>query len=317
MRILCIASNKGAVNYHRIEAPHLALKIKNPSWDIRFIESEEGMFNPKFGNTDVFVFTRQIRLQTLEVGKAKIPMEKVFEGLKKAGKKIILDVDDWWVLDDDHILADRLGKDYIEQTIRSLRVASMVITTNKRLLKKIRPYNKNVYIIPNCISHHEEQWQPKKTGFKIAYFGGNTHDKDLQMLQTDVKERAVAFVPDHKKFGFKIEPMKDVYNYGNLYNDVGLSLAPLALSPFNVCKSNLKVMEAAAKKTAIAVSNVPPYTDFKHESIITLNPDEDWESVFDISEKEMKQRGNRLYEAVREVYNIDKWNEFRKKLYLS
>lgn len=53
---------------------------------------------------------------------------------------------------------------------------------------------------------------------------------------------------------------KDVLEYAKIYDDIDVSVVPLISNEFNSCKSELKMLEAAAKDCAVIVSHVAPYT---------------------------------------------------------
>ena len=53
---------------------------------------------------------------------------------------------------------------------------------------------------------------------------------------------------------------KDIDTYNQFYSDVDVLLAPLASNEFNICKSELKFIEAGFTNTAIIVSDFGPYS---------------------------------------------------------
>ena len=127
MRILIAATMKGAVNYHRLLSPHIMLKSAYPETEILTTVNQKSILNADLSKVDIIVFTRIIYLKELE---------RLTDWLKnKAHCKIILDIDDYWELDPHHILFDKMPPEYANQTIKSLKVANHVITTNKRLAK--------------------------------------------------------------------------------------------------------------------------------------------------------------------------------------
>lgn len=54
--------------------------------------------------------------------------------------------------------------------------------------------------------------------------------------------------------------MKDVREFGTVYDDIDVCVAPLEENEFNACKSELKMIEAGFKDCAIMLHHVPPYT---------------------------------------------------------
>lgn len=312
MKILLITPNKGAVTYHRLISPHIALKdLKDVT--VYHTASEAAIINPAFDDVDIIVFSRIISLSHFEANGKVYPIEQVIRGLKKKGKKIIVDIDDYWKVDDFHPAAEHFNSPIQQQvTANTLRMASEVICTHKRLLKLIRPYNKRVTIIPNTIYTRENQWKrnPMRT-HTFGYIGGNTHQEDLKTMQTTFKDvSSVAYLDEYDWCFKEIKESKDEFEYGNLLDTFYCSLAPLKPSKFTANKSNLKILEAAAKGCAIAVTDTPPYSDWLPPSVIRFKPNESWEKLKGISEKELADRGDALYQEYNKEYD---WMEAAEK----
>jgi len=101
-----------------------------------------------------------------------------------------------------------------------------------------------------------------------------------------------------------------------LYDDYDISIAPILPTTFNSCKSNLKVVEAAAKGKAIVCDKHPPYLDHQ-EGVIYVD---DW--VKELPEimqdyDYVKMMADRLRKTVLENYNIKEITKKRMKLYES
>ena len=124
---------------------------------------------------------------------------------------------------------------------------------------------------------------------------------------------------------------KPVTSYANNYKWFDVSLAPIKNHVFNRVKSQLKVIEAGFYKKAIIASNIGPYTiDLKH----ALNKGEftngnallvdearnhsDWSKYM----KKLIENpnlaydlGQRLYETVKDTYDLNKVTKDRAELY--
>lgn len=321
MKIVIVAPHQNAVTYHRLISPHIALKERYPLIDIYNCGHPMDIFRPQFNDAKVIIFSRVIEFDyfTMKDGR-KVTIEQVIKSLNKKGTKVILDIDDYWILDDHHILKNKMPKEYQEQTERTLRMVNHVIVTNKRLLKKVRPFNKRVSIVPNIVNRKELQWkyiakkQTKTPTF--GYIGGETHQEDLQTMQTTFKDvNSIAYVDAFKWCFKKIGKPKGMFDYGHLLEDMHVTLAPLLPSPFNACKSNLKVIEAAAKGTCIAVTETAPYTDWLPESLIKFKPSETWEQLKSISVTEAIKRGKDLHDEINDHYNLDLATAERLRIY--
>lgn len=126
---------------------------------------------------------------------------------------------------------------------------------------------------------------------------------------------------------------KPVTSYASNYRLFDVSLAPIKNHIFNRVKSQLKVIEAGFYKKAIIASNIGPYTiDLKHALkngeftdgnallVDEVRNHSDWA-------KNMKKLienpnfafdlGQRLYETVKDTYDLNKVTRDRRELYKS
>jgi hypothetical protein len=100
------------------------------------------------------------------------------------------------------------------------------------------------------------------------------------------------------------------------YTDADICIAPLVASKFNSMKSNLKVLEAAAKRLPIIVSDVHPYSDCPYA--IKVLSQRDWykrikDVVVDVVFR--KEMGFANYEWCIEHHHLNKVNVKRKQIY--
>lgn len=180
------------------------------------------------------------------------------------GKKIIVDLDDFPILNDDnpHAIEHKIS-DAANVVMRTVEIADMVTVTTEYLAEKIRPYNKNVVILPNYMDL--EFWdKPKRfntsKSIRIGWAGSMTHIKDLEYLRQPLEhlykeypqcqfifvgETRLADVlpnlPIETIPGLPMESWPTKLNA--LQWDIGL--APLLNNEFNKCKSNIKWQEYA------------------------------------------------------------------------
>lgn len=126
---------------------------------------------------------------------------------------------------------------------------------------------------------------------------------------------------------------KPVNTYASNYSKFDISLAPIKNHIFNRVKSQLKVIEAGFYKKALIASNVGPYTiDLKHSlkngNFVDGNAllvDEtknhsDWAKFIKklVDNPNMiTDMGERLYETVKDKYNLQNVTVLRKEFYES
>jgi len=126
---------------------------------------------------------------------------------------------------------------------------------------------------------------------------------------------------------------KPVTSYAKNYSKFDVSLSPLKDHIFNRLKSQLKVIEAGFYKKALIASNIGPYTiDLKHclnhGNFVDGNAllvDEkrnhsDWAKYIEKLVKNpnlIEDMGERLYETVKDTYNLNNVTKTRREFYLS
>jgi hypothetical protein len=107
----------------------------------------------------------------------------------------------------------------------------------------------------------------------------------------------------------------EVFKYMAAYADSDISLIPLVESTFNSMKSNLKVLETAAKKNPAIVSNVHPYKDMP---VLYVNKQSDWfkhtrDLVYDKSMRD--ELGLKLFDYCNANYSLKHINNKRYDIY--
>ena len=126
---------------------------------------------------------------------------------------------------------------------------------------------------------------------------------------------------------------KPVQSYAKNYSKFDVSLAPIKNHIFNRMKSQLKVIESGFYKKAIIASNLGPYTiDLKHcldhgnfvdgnALLVDENRNHsDWAKFIEKLVKNpnwVKDLGERLYETVKDTYDLNKVTKDRAELYKS
>jgi glycosyltransferase involved in cell wall biosynthesis len=103
------------------------------------------------------------------------------------GVKVIVDVDDYWDLGNDHPMSiTAREKNWKEPIINHVKQADYVTTTTEIFKNTILPLNPNVLVFPNAIDPNEEQFIPKPTYSDKLRFGiicGSSHEKDIDILR--------------------------------------------------------------------------------------------------------------------------------------
>ncbi|GAO43785.1 hypothetical protein [Flavihumibacter petaseus] len=260
---------------------------------------------------------------------------------KRSGLKIVVDLDDWVELPVRHPLYEHFRNGYAKLILDHLRFADLVTVTTDRLAKKVRPYNANVLVIPNALPYGEDQFAPtdveKPDKFTFVYAGQSSHLEDIRMLTNPFNR--IRQLPDiafsmagyqsspvwkkmeavfHGMPGYTRIPNQPLTEYMNIYDQAHCSLVPLLDNHFNWHKSNLKILEASAKKIPAIVSHVPPYSDDADAPVLWVKRQSDWyEHVRYLSKNPTagQEMGEQLHEWAREKYDLHKWNQVRFEAY--
>lgn len=259
---------------------------------------------------------------------------------RKRGFKYVIDLDDYWRLSQTHYLSSIFERIGMSNKIEKLmRYADAVTVTNEALYIKAKQFNKNVHIIPNGIPFNYDQFTDFKESnnkMKFIYAGGISHKNDVLLLGNKISSLKVDFtlagyIPDNEQSNiilrnihFKkiyVKENKSLNEYMDIYNDVDVSLVPLEKNLFNLCKSNLKIIEAGCKNIAVIASKVLPYYNpIDHKFINYAENPSDWYATIKYFIKNpnyVKDKGLALGEHVRENYDLLKINKLREDLYNS
>lgn len=327
VRILAFSPKHSGCGYHRVvlpitEAGGINATITN---NLHAIEPEP---------FDFLFFNRLTRFCDGDLDAAR----------KKHGCKIIMDIDDDWHLPPDHPYFELYREEIGPLIEKNIQQADAIITTHTRLADKIQAYNQNITIAPNAIPFDSGQFndfREESETVRIFWCGGSTHQQDLEILRNPIRrlhahrnqitmniggymadnqtakeiwEAMANSLTDSKTLPFGIYPGRAPNQYMDLYNHADISLIPLRNTEWNAHKSNLKILEAAAKKIPAVVSRVPPYSDDTDAPVKWVTKQSDWYTniknlIHD--KKEREQSAAELQQWARAKYDLRKINQVR------
>lgn len=286
---------------------------------------------------DVCVFNRNIS--------PTLKPEFAFQRLKKFGIKVICDMDDSPVLNSKHVLKSSYNKMNMEACVFHNCIASDAITCTTHTLKnELQSYigvEKKIVVIKNAIDKNDTQFaeydKSKYEAQLFGWMGSITHFDDLKLLSKAYK---LSHKPKLSLIGTKgdrvwdkvmdlfdgenvvFQEPKPVHAYSSLMYDYDIMLIPLLNNKFNRCKSELKMLEAAALGKAVIVSDVYPYKNLIQNGrncIAVKNTPEDWANAIDKIAKNKEYRdylANNLMQDVDKLYNLENENKKRRNLLL-
>lgn len=264
--------------------------------------------------------------------KASVDNHKEFSRmLKKHGVRLILDNDDYWVLNSENPARKVYEQYYGPDIKKTIKIADVIWTPSKYLGKLMADVNHNAVIefINNAIDTNEEQWAEqsklRNSVVRFGYVGALGHINDVKTIGYDFSKVYTFGVEgmdyeDVFKYN-KTSPPREIWHYGKLYREFDVSLVPLLPNRFNSSKSDLKITEAAVTKTAVIASNTKPYNNVivNGETGLLAGDQKEWTECIEMMDKKLaKKLGNNLYESLKDSpdHNLDLVNEKRLK-YLS
>lgn len=141
---------------------------------------------------------------------------QIMDMIKFLGIPIIVDVDDYFFLGNDHPMSLTAKKErWHEPIINHLKKADYVTTTTPIYAAELKKYNNNVAVFPNAIDESEAQFSvPKTEGdgrLRVGIICGSSHLKDLQLLDGIAKQ----VDPNKVQFvlcGFDTRGTRTIYN---------------------------------------------------------------------------------------------------------
>ena len=177
------------------------------------------------------------------------------------------------------------------------------------------------------INPEETVWAKYEEIFTNNYDMVDPKHRDFLM-----KFKEEEYVSDSSPFYNRVWT-KPVTSYATNYRLFDVSLAPLKNHIFNRVKSQLKVIESGFYKKALIASDIGPYTiDLKHALnhgnftdgnalLVDENRNHsDWAKFIEKLVKNpnwVKDLGERLYETVKDTYDLNKVTKDRAELYKS
>jgi glycosyltransferase involved in cell wall biosynthesis len=186
IRILAIPSDNHGVGKYRILDPYKFIGnnfSEEVHTDIVFdLEDKDEVFN----NYDIVVFHSFIH---------KAPAERNLERikwLKSKGIKTIMDIDDFWSVDQRHPMYNQIKASKTpENKVEFMRNVDYVTCTTPYFadIIKQRLGLKNVHVFPNAIDENETQFKPnpiKSDLVRFGWLGGSSHFHDLDLMTSGI-----------------------------------------------------------------------------------------------------------------------------------
>jgi hypothetical protein len=256
--------------YQRLRIPFRKLDPSKFEYQITTFDDQFVHYDNR---TDIFVFIHPSMKEELDL----------IDGLKKAGKRVIVDIDDLLTeLPSSHPESDMLlhCRDMVPEILMR---ANWVTTSTESLTGYYGHLNKHFSVIENALdtelvpANYTPIKKPYKTGFTVGWCGGKTHIEDqyefvfgLERFLIDYPNAKAHFkglMPHRlqKRFGVRTLFDPRMVHYLEYHQWLGtvpwdVCLVGLTDSNFNHAKSDLRFIECARHHIPIIAS---PMADFQ------------------------------------------------------
>jgi glycosyltransferase involved in cell wall biosynthesis len=274
-QVYMLGSGYDGCNYVRIRIPAYANGFKTDKSSVYAEVDDKRKIQEEMTRADVVVFHRAEEQGYHNLAKM----------LKKDGKKIVMDNDDTFKLDDFHPLAnfDSDGQKVDNLKRRSdnidefIKMCDLVTTSTEFLAKEYRELNHNVAVLPNCVDPEDwdEPLRNETDKVRIGIVGSAAIEYDYLHIKDEIRKLSERDDVEIVMFGlgnmshraknplvtkvfkdeydfwdsikFKHFPWVKVEFYPDTLNEMRLDmmLIPRKDNYFNRCKSNVKFLEAS------------------------------------------------------------------------
>ena len=162
IKMLVIPSDRTGVGFYRSVGPHKYIAENySDEFDVDIVY--------QMPNGDLEKFLSQYDL--IHIHKQLDKECKIMDMIKFLGIPVIIDVDDHFLLGNDHPMSLTAKKErWHEPIINHLKKADCVTTTTPIFAEVLKKYNKNVGVFPNAINPKEEQFAVPRL-CHLSYFG--------------------------------------------------------------------------------------------------------------------------------------------------
>jgi glycosyltransferase involved in cell wall biosynthesis len=328
MNIIGVTHKESGCGYHRVMLP-LAFMNDIKGYVTNYITED------KTEDWDILLYNR-ICQYDLNWSKTK----------ELLGCQVVMDIDDHWQLPVNHLYYNTY-QDIAERIERNLMQADLVTVTNSNLLNKVKQFNDNVIVMPNALPYGLNQFNDtrvKSDKVRLFWCGSISHDNDIKILKEPLKrlqgrkdiQMVMGGYNDSDAYTKSIwDKMFSMFTgnlpsiklhsasptqYMDMYNYADIVLIPLEDSEWHACKSNLKILEAAAKRLPVICSNVAPYNMDVDAPVLWVNNQKDWFRYINLLTNNPSLRenlGNELYAWASKRYNFQEINQQRYDAYKS
>lgn len=269
----------------RVDHPMIAL---NSLPEVRAVWSAGGLSLPKDMTPGVLVLHRQFM--------AEPAFNEAMAGLVAKGWTLVAEIDD----DPHH------WPQYVESDFYAFKGVHAVTVSTEHLAEIIQKFNPNVQVFENAVLSIPHREASKNQKLRI-FFGALNRKADWQPIIEGIKQAAldnkekIEFVVVHdKEFHDALPdtvaktflPTLNIEKYTEVLATCDIALLPLKDTPFNRCKSDIKLIECASAQVAVICSETVYDTKPEHQEFVRFaSTPEEWRDAITllIQNSELRQ----------------------------
>jgi 2-polyprenyl-3-methyl-5-hydroxy-6-metoxy-1,4-benzoquinol methylase len=244
--------------------------------EVKAVWSAGSLSLPKDMTPGVLVLHRQFMTEP--------PLKEAMEALVAKGWTLVAEMDD----DPHH------WPQYVESDFYAFRGVHAVTVSTGHLAGIIRKFNPNVQVFENAVLSIPHREVSKNQKLRI-FFGALNRKADWLPVIEGIKQAAlenketIEFVVVHdKEFHDALPdtvaktflPTLGIDKYTEVLATCDIALLPLNDTPFNRCKSDIKLIECASAQVAVICSETVYATKHEHqEFVVFANTQEEWKEA--------------------------------------
>lgn len=267
-------SDKGACHQYRVEYPVEELKklgiqaVFSTRWD------------NSVSNSDIYFFQRNSTKEAMQI----------IHNLAKEKRITIYDIDDdiLHLPESNPVFNLYMNNPHIPwNQITGMRYANLISVSCTGLQYLYQSINPRIQIFPNCIRvaewEHIEPLLRRNDKVRIFWGGSPTHKEDLSILnlvapaiKRRFKDKVEFVIMGQEGIDLRCEFTRIPFGPYSFFQGVSKScqigLAPMAVTKFNLGKSDLRLKEIGASGQAIVASNVGEYSKPESGALLCTTP---------------------------------------------
>jgi len=209
--------------------------------------------------------------------------------MKKAGKKVFVEHDDWLLGNITSPYAKKIFKEPRRREIIELMAyeADGLIVSTEDLKRFFSEFNDNIYVCPNSIDLDLWRWKDMRASVSIGYAGSHCHNDDFKNIELAMwrankkyQLKFMNFAPDFLS-GYEYIKGVEIEHYPKALSGLfSIGIIPLRRNDFNKAKSSVKFLEYSMAGIATIAENWGPYQCIE-DGITGLLVDGDWQDKID------------------------------------